>query len=450
MALIAVMLLLMAMSALAAALAISSTTETLISRNHENAAQARAAAEAGLGHALDLTLDFLSGWQAAGFTSVDVVLDTLLTDPTTYITGLTSVTAGITLVGDGSTYSAIEHVGSFTNISYEASIFDDDDITGRDIALTSDDVTRMGEPGADPDDDENKMLVVRAIGYAGGNAVAAVEATIAAREMPAILSDDDFDAAGSFGVSGGRGTIHTNRDFTHTGTGFTTEGCTASVASETASECTPGASSIEVPDVRACTYVGAADYVLHADGTMTTVSTPGTCAFDEATDEWIATFVDTAVACDPCANGWEFDGGQGTWTLESTPLAAVYYIEGKDTDVKISANGTLTILTEGDIVDGTGGNLTPIAGLSIVADGDINTNAGSPNIGSATQPGLIVVGEQMDLRGNVTIYGQIIIRNARTYSGEVTATQLSGSVQIIYGGGLDGQFFTVSAWRRSY
>ena len=447
MALVAVMLLLMAMSALAAALAISSATETMIAANHQSAAQARSAAEAGLTHAVDMTLEYLSGWQS-DFDSIEVALDELLSDPAMWIDGFDEVLNGVVLAGEATTFSSIAYSGgSFTSIMYEAVLLDDDAADSRDVILTSDDIARMSE-NDDPLDDNNKKFVIRAIGYAGGNAVAAVEATIAARQMPAILSDDDFDAAGSFGVSGGRGTIHTNKDFTNTGTAWDAEGCTASATSEDAAECEPGEATIDVPDVRACTYAPTADYVLHADGTMTTVSTAGTCAFDDATDEWVATFVDVAAACSPCAGGWTF--ASGVWTLDSTPTEGVFYIEGKDTDVKISANGTLTILTEGDIVDGTGGNLTPIAGLSIVADGDLNTNAGSPNIGSAAQPGLIVVGEQMDLRGNVTIYGQIIIRNARTYSSEVTSTQLSGSVQIVYGGGLDGQFFSVSAWRRSY
>ena len=448
MALIAVMLLLMAMSALAAALAISSATETMIAANHQSAAQARAAAEAGLTHAVDMTLDYLAGWQG-DFASIETALDALLADPAMWIDGFDAVEAGVALVGTGSTFSNIAYSGgSFTSIMYEAMLLDDDAANARDLSLSAADMTRMGE-NDDPADDLNKKFVIRAIGYAGGNAVAAVEATIGAMEMPAILSDDDFDAAGSFSVEGARGSIHTNKDFTQTGTAWSAEeGCTSSMTSEDGDSCTAGEPNIAVPDVRACTYVGSADYVLHDDGTMTTVATPGTCAYDEMTDEWVATFVDTAAACDPCAGGWEFASGK--WTLSGTPTEAVYYIEGKDTDVAISANGTLTILTEGDVVDGTGGNLMPIAGVMIVADGDINLNAGSPNIGSAVSPGLVVVGEQMDLRGNVTIYGQIIIRNARAYSGEVTTTQLSGSVQVVYEGGLDGQFFSVSAWRRSY
>lgn len=173
MALIAVMLLLMAMSALAAALAISSATETMIAANHQSAAQARAAAEAGLTHAVDMTLDYLAGWQG-DFASIETALDALLADPAMWIDGFDDLEAGLALVGTGTTFSAIAYSGgSFTSIMYEAMLLDDDDADGRDLILSADDMTRMGE-NDDPADDLNKKFVIRAIGYAGGNAVAAV------------------------------------------------------------------------------------------------------------------------------------------------------------------------------------------------------------------------------------------------------------------------------------
>ena len=56
MALIGVLLLLILVAALCAALAVSGMTETLAASNQETAAQARAAAEAGLNHAVTLSL----------------------------------------------------------------------------------------------------------------------------------------------------------------------------------------------------------------------------------------------------------------------------------------------------------------------------------------------------------------------------------------------------------
>src|SRR5688572_17532617 len=77
-ALIGVLLLLMMMSALAGALTVSGHTETLVARNHQTAAQARAAAEAGLNHATEVVLAWLLSWKDNGFPNVDTALDTLL------------------------------------------------------------------------------------------------------------------------------------------------------------------------------------------------------------------------------------------------------------------------------------------------------------------------------------------------------------------------------------
>ena len=61
-ALILVLLVLMMMSALTAALTVNGRTETLISRNQRAGAQAQAAAEAGLNHAVKLATTFIFEW----------------------------------------------------------------------------------------------------------------------------------------------------------------------------------------------------------------------------------------------------------------------------------------------------------------------------------------------------------------------------------------------------
>ncbi len=80
-ALIGVLLLLMMMSALAAALGVSGQTETLISRNQRAAAQAQAAAEAGLNHAVELATTYIFEWKANGFPDADAAIDALLLGP---------------------------------------------------------------------------------------------------------------------------------------------------------------------------------------------------------------------------------------------------------------------------------------------------------------------------------------------------------------------------------
>jgi len=80
-ALLGVLLLLMMVSALAAALGVSSQTETLISRNQRSAAQAQAAAEAGLNHAAELATAYIFEWKANGLPNVEAALDGLLVGP---------------------------------------------------------------------------------------------------------------------------------------------------------------------------------------------------------------------------------------------------------------------------------------------------------------------------------------------------------------------------------
>ena len=71
----------MLMSALAAALAVSGRTETLIARNQRSGVQAQAAAEAGLNHAVELVIPYLSAYSSNGFASPDAAVDALLLGP---------------------------------------------------------------------------------------------------------------------------------------------------------------------------------------------------------------------------------------------------------------------------------------------------------------------------------------------------------------------------------
>ena len=127
-ALIGVLLLLVIISASTAALTVSGRTEIAISRNHEMATQAQVAAEAGLNHALDVTVAFLGQWQANGFATPGAAMTGLLLGPddlsgtvatdadngSLEATGIPRPPGRLTLAGP---------LGS----QYEARIFDDDD-----------------------------------------------------------------------------------------------------------------------------------------------------------------------------------------------------------------------------------------------------------------------------------------------------------------------------------
>jgi Tfp pilus assembly protein PilX len=80
MALVGVLLLLLMMSALGAAMTVSGQTETLIARNELAAAQAQAAAEAGLNHGVEVTTQYIFDWKSNGFSSIDLAVDAVLTN----------------------------------------------------------------------------------------------------------------------------------------------------------------------------------------------------------------------------------------------------------------------------------------------------------------------------------------------------------------------------------
>jgi hypothetical protein len=432
MALVAVLLLLMTISALGAALAISGTTETLIARNHQNAAEARAAAEAGLSHALSLTLDFVQSWPGGGYASPSLAMTALLADPS--LADMDTVAAGVTSLDD------------LSDIDYEAEVFDDDNEADRDISLDSNDLLRMGENG-DDSVDLNSKLVVRAIGYAGGNAVATVEATIAPTDYPAIITDGDLEVDGDVDITAPNdsGGMHANGDIDFNGAAWSsgdgspagttdTGSCSASGTSDDAG-CTAGAGAISVPQFEAADYESRADFILFLAGgstpSMTTVATS------------------TTVACNPC-NNWEYSGG--SWNVPNgtnTPLAGTYYVEG-DIDVDRNITQTLTLIAEGDITLSANATITPAptaGGLLFVTNQDLLI---SGQITVLAQ-GQILVMEQVNI-GPSDILGQVIVRETciATCSTLVTASRIHGDANITYDGNFDDTFFSVSAWRRSY
>jgi hypothetical protein len=117
----------------------------------------------------------LEQWQTDGFPSESAALTRLLRGPDD-ATGTPATDAdngslaslGIPVAGLG--------LAGVPGISYAARLFDEDD-PARGTALSDADRTRIGEDGSAVTD-ANSRGIVRAIGRAGGGALAIVEATI--------------------------------------------------------------------------------------------------------------------------------------------------------------------------------------------------------------------------------------------------------------------------------
>ena len=434
-ALISVLLLVLVMSGMTAALTVSGNTETMIARNHESSAQARAAAEAGLTHALQITITNLQSWSTNGFASPSAAMSRLLRGPddnaavTADNGSLENLPSGIPRA------PARLLLADLTNIGYEARVFDEDD-AARGTTLTETDITRIGENN-ETAGDANTRIVVRAIGYAGGDSMATVEATLTTMPLPAIVSNGPLKISGSPSVSGAQGSVHTNQDLeingnpTVTGNATATGTYTTTGTPNIGGQAGGGYGNISVPSVRAIDHLGKADFILNSDGPMTTVATNAT------------------VACNPCAGAWTF--GAGTWSItgNTAPTAGTFYVEGNATisghPGSPASPARLTIIAEGSIVISGNPDLQPQAPeLLFVTDGDLKITG---NVGANYMEGQMLVREQLHIAGNPDLAGQIIVENAANLSNLVTTTDIVGNPTIVYNGLAGAVWFNVSSWR---
>jgi Tfp pilus assembly protein PilX len=428
-ALIAVLLLLMMLSGLAAALGMSGRTETLISRNQRSAAQATAAAEAGLNHAVELATTYIFEWKANGLTGPEQAVDYLLIGAD-LATGTVATDADNGSLATRNGIAAAESIpiGAHLTITagidaeYEAFVMDDD-------------ATAPDEPANNLFDDENQTLIVRSIGYAENSTKVVLEALIAPLELGAVVVNGDFDVSGNVTIDGAEGSVHANGDLVVSGGSASVAGTTTASGSYTGGiPGTGGAPELPVPEVRASDYLAYADFILTSGGTMTNQMGTVLCA------------------ATPC-NNWSFNSGSGEWSFNSTaPTTGTYYVEG---DVSVTGSPgsaaspvQITIIAEGSIdISGSPDVTSHTPELLFVTDGDLEISGGLDAGNPLTASGQILVHEQVKLSGNPSIAGQLIVENAASVSTLVTANDLSGHVTITYNGGLGGGTFSVRGWR---
>ena len=175
--LLGVMLLTIMMAALSLMMGLSGQTELLIARSDESMARAHAAAEAGLSHAVDVTLSYLQQWEANGFSSPSDAITALLEGPDR-MTGTPSADAdngSLEMFGVPRPPGTLPVVGAF-GVSYAARAFDEDD-PGRGFGLSPADTARIGEDAVVVSD-SNGGIVVQAIGYGPAGTSARREATL--------------------------------------------------------------------------------------------------------------------------------------------------------------------------------------------------------------------------------------------------------------------------------
>ena len=448
-ALIGVLLLLVIVSASTAALAVSGRTDIAISRNHEMATQAQLAAEAGLNHALDVTMAFLGQWQANGFATPGAAMTGLLLGPDN-LSGTVATDAdngSLEATGIPRPPARVALAGAL-GAQYEARIFDDDD-PARGVTPTAADLLRIAENNQ-PTTDGNNQIVVQAVGYATDGSMTRLEATIRPVPVPAILCNGRLAVGGNPFIIGTNGSIHSNDELYMSGNPTISQNATASVAYSSSGTPTIGGEygggfpTVPVPAIRAIDYKPQADYILTSAGTMTDQGGAVIC------NAWA-----DSDACKTAGYMWKFEGASG-WNISDGAIGApgdnaTYYLE---TDAKMSGNpGTLanplniTIITEGSLeISGNPTLEADTPGLMFVSDKDLVIAGNVTQVGAEAG---ILVHEQFKMAGNPSsLAGYILIEDAADVTGLATENLISGNPSITSSnGGTMIAGFTVTGWR---
>jgi hypothetical protein len=430
MALIGVLLMLILVSALCAALTVGAQTETMATNNQETAAEARAAAEAGLNHAMTVAINQLNA-SAVGSTAT-AAINLMLLGPD-----------GVANTADDGSLEALgvprppATTTLLAGVTYEARVFDDDN-PARGLALTNAEIVRIAE-NSQANVDNNEKLIIRSIGYGPNNTRIMLEALVGVTTLPAIVTNDDLTVSGSVTVSGTNGGVHSNSDLLITNAAVdiaqnatATGTSTIHVNADVGGIRDGGQPALPIPTIRAIDYRPLADYVLTNAGTMTALDgTPLVCCRD-----W--TFLGPG-------NGWSNNSNSNS----TAAIGGTYYIEGparltgspgsnvSPVSISIIATGTITISGSPD--------LRPSAPeLLFVTDGDL---AITGNLETPTVEGQILVREQVFIAGNPNIAGQLLAENAANLFADVTENRITGNLTLTYNGIAGSGTFAMGGWR---
>jgi hypothetical protein len=433
----------MMMTALAGALTVSGQTETLVARNHQTAAQARAAAEAGLNHASTVALAWILQWKANGYADVPAAITALLATPALL---QPDVEFGTPIPIDGT-----------TDIEYEVLIMDEDD-----AVLRGDDANDVnGVEDGIATNDTNKTLVIRSTGRASNSSSAVIEGIVSPYKLPAVVTNADFTITGNATIGVGptaNGGIHANGDLTLSGVSLvvtgvlnpttplvpidltkgtaTASGTYSATVSVPTGDAGGGRAEVDIPSIEAADFRDWADRILTVNGTSSALT------LADGTSLCTAGF--GGIGC--LAYGWRFTSGE--WNLASSLATGhTVYVEGPVT-VAAGAGSALipveiTLMAEGGIT-AAGGYVSPEAGdLLFVTDKDLKI---SGNVTVVLPEGQMLVHGQVEISGVATIVGQLIIENA-TSTETPHSNSISGTASIINYSDIGSSMFHISGWR---
>ena len=448
MALVGALLLLLIVAAATTALWVSGQTEAAVAVNHETAAQANAAAEAGANHAVDVTLDFVRRWRPNGFATPAAAVTSLLLGPDTLSGTVATDADNGSLEGLGIPRPPARlALPGAAGATYEARLFDEDD-PSRGLTLGVVDWLRIAENGQ-PAVDANNRVLVQAIGHAANGTDTAVELAIIPIPSPAIVSNGDLTVQGSVSVLGTNGNVHSNAalqlggNVTVAGNATASGGYTEVGTPDIGGSVSGSALSRYVIDINAADYRYLADLVLTSGGLIT--DPVGAVICDASA---------VAGACETAGYTWVYDGADG-WHAAALGANADNRTFYAETDLTITSNiGTvadpwnITLIAEGNIdISGNGTIEADTPGLLFVTDQDLQWTGATDQVGADAQ---ILVREQIRIAGNVSLLGELVIENAASVSTLVTDTgiDVTGTASITNNGTLVGTSFGVGSWRK--
>ena len=422
-ALIIVLLLLAVMSGLTAGLTLNGQTEIAMASNELYYAGARAAAEAGMNRAVE---------QMIGDTTTDLL-----------------ATSTVPNIGNGPFDLNDQY-------SYRFEIRDDDDPALYPVPLTGAQLAQMGEPGNDPNINENTRMILRSIGTGPKGTTVTLARVLSSTEIPdlpgietllsnpALLVNGNLDMSGNIKVIGSRGNVHANGDITGGGSETVSGDITATGTVD--DDLDPdglkagGMPPISVPEIKASDFRNLADWVLTPTGVIRRNSDNVACGG----------------AGPACPSGWSFSLATNTWSASGAmPAAATYYVQG---NAEVHGTGksavtSVSILTEGNLKITGNGKFRPEngAGIQFVTNGDFELGGTVDADDSVDMDGQIMVREQIKIYGNSEFQGRVMVEdrdhadnlynavsnpNGNRGANSITTNNVSGNMTVLYNGGL--------------
>jgi len=316
----------------------------------------------------------------------------------------------------------------------------------------------------DPNTDVDKVIYMRSVGFGPRGSRSAVELTLGAAAMPAVVVEGNLEVKGNPTVTGPAGSIHANGSLLLSGNPCThvyyasVNGTTESGNVQGGTGCTaadvdarPYSPRINIPKLDAYTVAlqaQAAGVLVRTligkdavapDGT-TPCTTNGGCAYTGLPAGPAGSGIASTLSATAIPAGWSYSNNPSkTWRTQGGTQAGTYFVIG---NASVTAN--------------TGGVSGGAVALSVLATGSISANGNPDVVPHATVPfigpilmiagydldlgatfdawyeGLFYARHQLDIKGSPTLNGQVIALNEAdtSYYSSNPVTKNSGVMSI--------------------